>query len=818
MSNGAVRSLAVTLCLCVCGCPLPNAIASAAGHRHSRHVHGRRSATPAQGREANPVAGPAGHAPAGPSLTGGGSGGAGPTLEQPSGISSVGGDQLVENGFASPLCRGAAGSGLSSAAQSNCRTSGFVAAPAPTNDYGLDVHIDTGAFGLSSGGLLSVIQNVVIAPVWQALEWIVHALVVMLEWCYSLELLGPATAGTIGAALRGARAGFTDPWLALVLALASVLVLYHGLLRRRVADTLGGALTTLAMMGGGLWLIADPLGTVGAVGQWANQASIGTLAAVAQGTPTNAPATLADRMRALYSSAIELPWCYLEFGNVRWCSDPSRLDPRVRSAALAIVAHHEAGCTTELTASCSVASGSSAEAAHGEELVREASTNGGLFLAFPANGPQRNSINDEGSLLRAVCQSEDATKCAGPAAAEAEFRTDGGTFPRLLGLLAIAVGVLGMALTFGLIALRLLAAAFFSLLLLLLAPFAVLIPAFGDGGRALFAAWAGRLFGAVVSKLVFSFVLGALLTMQRLLAALDVLGWWTQWLLISAFWWTVFFKRHQAAAMLQGARGAGSGQGRPRPLAGANGGGRAGGHFATGARLATGAAGSGERFPLVRGAERLLQGYGVARHPRRWTRAQKETRLAPGVPRDEELKRRQPGGGGGSGKEGPKSGPKNDRGRLPPPSPRRRHGDKDQSRLKRVPGGGRSRAGAPSDLPPRQESSGRGQERVPRTPTQSDDTRKPKPGTASGNSGPRERQPMQRPASERSPVERPTAERLPADRLAADRPSLQRPPVQRPPTKPGAGSPIMEDAFAVMERRKRQLGFDSRVDEGGEDG
>jgi hypothetical protein len=41
--------------------------------------------------------------------------------------------------------------------------------------------------------------------------------------------------------------------------------------------------------------------------------------------------------------------------------------------------------------------------------------------------------------------------------------------------------------------------------------------------------------------------------MQRLIALIEPLGWWTQWLLISTFWWAVFFKRHQAAAFLQSA-------------------------------------------------------------------------------------------------------------------------------------------------------------------------------------------------------------------------------------------------------------------------
>ena len=65
-----------------------------------------------------------------------------------------------------------------------------------------------------------------------------------------------------------------------------------------------------------------------------------------------------------------------------------------------------------------------------------------------------------------------------------------------------------MLLLLGFIALRLLGAALFSLLYLLLAPAAVLAPALGESGRAAFRTWATRLLGAVVAKLMYSFLLG----------------------------------------------------------------------------------------------------------------------------------------------------------------------------------------------------------------------------------------------------------------------------------------------------------------------
>ena len=71
-----------------------------------------------------------------------------------------------------------------------------------------------------------------------------------------------------------------------------------------------------------------------------------------------------------------------------------------------------------------------------------------------------------------------------------------------------------MLLLFGFIALRLLAAAIFSLLYLLLAPGMVLAPALGEAGGRCFVDGPLQLFGAVVSKLLFSFLLGVVLAVS----------------------------------------------------------------------------------------------------------------------------------------------------------------------------------------------------------------------------------------------------------------------------------------------------------------
>ncbi|HYM44960.1 MAG TPA: hypothetical protein VES65_02200 [Solirubrobacteraceae bacterium] len=469
-------------------------------------------------------------------------------------------DPLVDNGLGSPLCRGALGGGLSAASRRDCETSGFVAAPAPTSDYGIDVHIDTGVLGFSEGGLESVVQDLFVTPLWMALVWAVHALVVLLEWCFTIDLLDSASAGGVGRGLRQMQSSLTGPWLASVLAVASVLAAYNGLVRRRVAETVGEALVMLAMMAGGLWVIVDPTGTVGALGSWANQASLGTLAVTVRGAPVGAGRALADSMGAVFAAAIEAPWCYLEFGDVGWCRDPARRDPRLHAAGLQIAAAEEVlvGCRLRVgpVSPCVGAQSAQGKALkHSAQLLRGAPSNGAIFLALPADGPARNSINEQGSLLRTLCQSGEASACRGPTAAQAEFRTGGHTWSRVGGLLLIVAGVLGMLLALGFVALRLLAAALFSLMYLLLAPIAVLAPALGDGGRAAFRKWAARLLGAVVSKLLYSFLLGVVLVVVAILGQLRGLGWWTQWLLTSAFWWGAFARRHQALGVAEGAIG-----------------------------------------------------------------------------------------------------------------------------------------------------------------------------------------------------------------------------------------------------------------------
>ncbi len=516
--------------------------------RHSTAV-----SSPGPSQPASLAAPASPHAPSGPPLNIGSPGEQGPSASAP----PSGEDALTGNGLGSPLCHSS--SELPASARENCETADFIAASDPTGDYAFDVNINTG-IGDVSNDLDVTIQNLARSG-WMTFVAVTHGLIVMFEWCYSLNLLSGVLLGEITRALHNSRLMFTEPWLAFVLSIASVLAVYHGLIRRRVAETLGQVLAMLAMMAGGLWVIADPAGTVGALERWTNQASLGTLAVVASGTPSQPERTLAGDMQTLFGGAVAGPWCFLEFGEVEWCRSPGSLDSRLRSAALLIARHEQSqsGCSSLCGSNPSAKDRTLAASA---ALLRAAQTNAQLFLALPANEAQRNSVTTEGALLNVLCGGgKSADKCSGPTAAQAEFRSEKGTEQRVIGLALIWVGGLGMLLLFGFIALRLLMAALYTLFYLLLAPAAVLAPALGDGGRSAFRAWAMRLLEALVAKLIYSFLLGAALMMTNTLLDLKVLGWLAQWLLISAFWWTAFVKRGQMVGLIEGTtRGAGAAQ------------------------------------------------------------------------------------------------------------------------------------------------------------------------------------------------------------------------------------------------------------------
>jgi hypothetical protein len=455
---------------------------------------------------------------------------------------------LADNGLHSPQCRRGAASAIQAGVSRDCQITGLAFAQAPIDHYSFDVYADTSLSVLGTFKL--VVQEILLTPAWIALVWLVHAVAVALEWCFSIDLLDSSTAGPIATGLRSTQHAFSDPWMAAALAVAGVATAYRGLVQRRVADSLTEAAALLAMIALGLWVIADPAQTIGRLDREVNAASLGAVAAFSSGSPDLAEPKFERGLGDLFSETIHAPWCYLEFGDVGWCRERSRLDPRLRTAAQQIITRGPIAVTCGSSGvtglvHCGHAVGDPAEAIREVALLRGAHTNGDIFLAFPNDAPLRDSLSTSGSLLTALCGSSDLATCQGATVAQAQFRGSGATWTRAGGLLFIVLGTAGMLALFAFLAFRLLGAALLTVFYLLLAPVAVLSPAFGEGGRAVFRGWAARLGGALGAKLLYSVLLGAALLMVRLLTGMSALGWWTEWLLVTAFWWLVFIHRHR---------------------------------------------------------------------------------------------------------------------------------------------------------------------------------------------------------------------------------------------------------------------------------
>ncbi len=480
------------------------------------------------------------------------------------GSAPVDASPLAANGFESPSCTSPVLTAqLSVAERVNCAVSGVAVAPVPLSNYAVDVNIPSGLDASFHQDLDAVVQDLFVTPVWTAVVWLIHVVLIALEWCYSIDLLAPTTLARASSALGGAKRVFTDPWLGLVLAVAAVGFAWQGLVRRRVLDTLGHVALLAVMVGCGLWIIADPVGTVGAVGNLADRAALTTVAASATGNPNQPVATVDGAFAEVFDAATSGPWCYLEFGDVDWCRDPAALDPRLRATAthLELLFRAEATCHAAAPGlvGCAPAGSSLANRLTGAATaLGEARTNGGLFLAIPPEALSRTALPSQTAtptLYGTLCGSNDPAACTAPTAPQAEFRTASGTWPRVGGLLLIVAGTIGMLLLLGFIALRLLGAALATLLYLLLAPLAVLAPALGESGRDVFRLWLTRLVGAALAKLVYSVALGVVLLVVKLLTSLNGLGWWTEWLLVSVFWWMAFEQRHRLLSLVLHERG-----------------------------------------------------------------------------------------------------------------------------------------------------------------------------------------------------------------------------------------------------------------------
>ena len=422
-------------------------------------------------------------------------------------------------GASSPSCKLA----LDAAARARCRQSGSITRRHPLSSYGIDARV---GFSLTDPGksFLGALQSLA-AGLWTGLVYLVDAVLLLLEWAFSLDLTATTLPKIHGALTRLHQQAFGEPWLLAAISLTGLWGIWRGLVQRQHTQTITALAATIGLMVLGLFIVSAPEQTVGKASALANDAGTGILAAATTGRPDQPRTALAAALAGTFNILIADPWCALEFGSLDYC----------------------------------------------HQKTKSGATTAGLWLKYPAQSAERGELyklvkGDQGggSLLDPLRIVTTGTPLAllnlpGPqqhklpggirdqvekAPVRVELQEAGGTFPRFALLAVIAVGTLGALGLLGYIAVRLLLASLLTLLLLLLAPVMLLAPAFGDSGRQTFLAWIKRLVGAIAAKLLYAVFLAIVLASARALASVGI-GWFGTWLLLAAFWWGVLLKRDE---------------------------------------------------------------------------------------------------------------------------------------------------------------------------------------------------------------------------------------------------------------------------------
>jgi type IV secretory pathway VirB2 component (pilin) len=364
-------------------------------------------------------------------------------------------DEFRALGGGSPFCSRQ----LSGAAARNCRSSGALAHPYPIGNYGLDVHINTGVTRIESNLMLAL--QTLAALCWLGLLYLMQGVLLLLEWAFSLDLLGSALADVRRALLGLHQSVLGQPWFSLAIAVAGLWGIWRGFVQRRTIETVAGLAATVALMLVALVLIQSPDQTVGEASRMANEASLGLLAGASTSSVAGGERAFGNAATRVFDSLVLRPWCALEFGDVRFClaRPPGDVPEQLKSDA---------------QQSRSVAD---------------------LWLRFPAGGAERNQLYER-------WRGDD-----NPLQPKVRLQKEGQTATRIALVLLIAIGLLGASCLLGWLGFKLLLQAVMALLLLLAAPAMLLAPAFGDSGRGIFVGWAKRLLAALVAKAVFALLL-----------------------------------------------------------------------------------------------------------------------------------------------------------------------------------------------------------------------------------------------------------------------------------------------------------------------
>lgn len=474
-------------------------------------------------------------------------------------------DYLSGLGLTSPFC---GGSGLTRTEIQNCAHTGSPWSTYPVGNYGLDINTGSNGGGLLSlnvtgfvTGLLQEIAN----GLWMFGLYLLKAVITLVELAFGLNLFGNARAMTgVSGALSNLYNNFDVPWFGAVLSAIGLWGIWTGLIQRKHSYTIGATLASVLMVVLAMWIIAKPSDTVGAAYQAANEASLDLIAAPSQGNVGDPQGSFASAMGSLWTQMVRGPWCALDFTSIQFCNGTPE-EEAVRKAAQD--AYLDNGILLpELDDAMSPSGGNCKDA--GSEAIKciqryveshqpypPPATRADLYLRYSPGGKPRSDLwtyyhgTDDAHILIFDVGGGHAGK--NPAAVS--IQGGDGWVTRIGLLLLLGFGLLGALLMLVWIAVRLVLQTCMGLLLLILTPIALIFPAFGENGRAMFGKWGKSLLGAMIGKAFYAAMLAAAVTGSSAITDLAGAGasFGVSFLLLAAFWWALFLKRNEVLGLVQ---------------------------------------------------------------------------------------------------------------------------------------------------------------------------------------------------------------------------------------------------------------------------
>lgn len=394
--------------------------------------------------------------------------------------------------------------------QRNCRTSGVIARQYPLDNYGIDVNVLVELTDPVSW-ILAALQWVG-CLLWIIVLYVTNLMLLVMEWAFALPLLERTDV------LTKVRDGLTafhnnvlgDEWTMAALAVGTLGGIWHGLVRRKTIETVSGLAMTVALMIIALLLIQRPDVTIRPLVEAANGGALQVLSGASTGGLGNPTNGLAKTEQGLFDAVIGGPWCALQFGDMDYCA-------KVRDQWLR---HPTNG---------------NVRTAFFDKIAGDDDTDAMEDAVDPDETP--TPITEE--ELDQVAKDPDKTYLQGA----------DGTMTRIGLLLLITAGLIGANLLFGWLAFRLLLAAVFSLIYLMMAAAMLLVAALGEAGRQSFIAYLKRLLGQLIAKLVYAIFLGVAILELNVVSSLK-LGFFTTWALFGASWWGLFIHREHFIGFL----------------------------------------------------------------------------------------------------------------------------------------------------------------------------------------------------------------------------------------------------------------------------